>query len=120
MTIFETLIVAHILGDWIFQTEWMAENKSKKVSAMIVHLFIYHLFVLLALRYKIGFEDMSVYLVLLLMIIIHTLLDLRWTVENLIKFLRINVKREPDKWLNITIDQALHILLLACVSINYS
>ena len=120
MTLFETLFVAHILGDWLFQTEWMAENKNKKISAMIVHLIIYHIFILAALRWKIGFEDLSIYFVLLIMIAVHTLLDLRWTVETLIKALRINVKREPDKWLNIAIDQALHIILLAVVSVYYS
>lgn len=120
MTLFESLFVAHLLGDWLFQTEWMALNKNKKVTAMVTHLVIYHLFILGVLGWHFSFSNLSIYVVLLLMIVVHALLDLQWTVLAIIKFLRITVKREPEKWIMVAVDQTLHILLLAAVTIYLS
>jgi len=38
---FGTLILAHLLGDFVFQTDWMAQNKSKGSLACAVHCAVY-------------------------------------------------------------------------------
>lgn len=35
------LLVAHFLGDFILQTDWMAINKSKRWDALSAHAFVY-------------------------------------------------------------------------------
>jgi hypothetical protein len=35
------LIIIHYIGDFLFQTEWMAINKSKSITILISHTFIY-------------------------------------------------------------------------------
>lgn len=119
MTVFESLIVAHILGDWIFQTEWMAVNKIKKALPLIVHVFIYHIFIWIALGYQYGYANIKVYAVLLILMIIHALLDVKWTVDGFMRFMRINVNREPNIVLQLSIDQSLHIILLAAAVIYF-
>lgn len=40
------LVLAHYLGDWRFQSNWMAQNKSKKLEALTAHCFVYSIFFL--------------------------------------------------------------------------
>lgn len=35
------VIAAHTLGDWMFQTQWMASNKSKSLWPLVVHIAVY-------------------------------------------------------------------------------
>lgn len=41
MTVIYVLLVAHFVGDFICQTDWMAVNKSKNWEALAVHVFVY-------------------------------------------------------------------------------
>lgn len=45
MTIPLSLLVAHYVGDFRFQSDWMATNKSKSWSALAAHCFVYSLIV---------------------------------------------------------------------------
>lgn len=53
-----SLIVAHFLGDWVLQTDWMALNKAKSWLALNAHCFVVG-FVLL-LWASIYYHDSSV------------------------------------------------------------
>lgn len=44
-----TLLVAHFVGDFILQSDWMALNKSKDVNALITHVWVYTLTMAVAL-----------------------------------------------------------------------
>lgn len=44
------LLVFHWLGDFVFQSDWMATNKSKKLDALIVHSLVYTYTLLLGLN----------------------------------------------------------------------
>lgn len=49
MTIVYVLLVAHFVGDFICQTDWMAINKSKRWDALALHVSAYALVVVLIL-----------------------------------------------------------------------
>lgn len=36
-------LIAHFVGDFLFQTDWMALNKSKRFDALTIHVAIYSL-----------------------------------------------------------------------------
>ena len=111
MTLFEYLILAQILGDWLLQTEWQAVNKRTSWAALFTHVVIYHALVLAAFIYQEGTDRAIVYAAVGVLAITHALLD-RFTVVPLMRALRLVVKREPDRALMLGVDQAIHILLL--------
>ena len=41
MTPFELFVICHIAGDYIFQNNWMALNKTKDSTSLLVHCTIY-------------------------------------------------------------------------------
>ena len=43
MSLFDLLVVAHFVGDWMFQTNWMADNKRGRPwsAECIVHCVVY-------------------------------------------------------------------------------
>lgn len=43
-------LIAHLLGDYVFQNQWMADNKTKAWGAACVHVAIYSLIVALLLK----------------------------------------------------------------------
>lgn len=120
MTLFESLLIAHILGDWIFQSEWMAVNKESRLQALIVHLVVYHAFVLVALGIHLGFGNSEIYLLTMLLMITHAVLDRRRALGWFMRVMSISVRREPERLLAVAVDQSLHILMLAALTIYIS
>lgn len=43
MTTIYVLLVAHFVGDFLCQTDWMALNKSKRWDALALHVLVYTL-----------------------------------------------------------------------------
>ena len=116
MTLFESLFLAHILGDWILQTEWQAVNKSTSWRALLTHVFVYHVVILVVLGIRIGWTHPLVYEVVLALAVTHILLD-RFSVVPLMRALRITVDREPDRVLELAVDQSVHLLLLGLATL---
>ena len=117
MTIFEMLVLAHLVGDWIIQTEYEAMNKVKGNFfnlALYKHCFMYTLcFVPVFLVAGINWWW------LLLVFWSHMFLDRRWPVIWWIE----KVKRTSPEtinnlfWLVIAVDQIMHILILVVIVI---
>lgn len=63
MTLFETLLLAHIAGDWLLQNEWQAVNKSQNPWALLSHIGLYHSIILAVLLPKFGIMNIRVYIV---------------------------------------------------------
>ena len=118
MTLFENLLMAHLAGDWIFQTEWQALNKTRSWRALLAHVSAYHLLVLGILLSRFGLAEPRVYLAVALLAVSHALLDRRDPLIWLMRKLRIVVEREPPFWLVMAVDQSVHILLLGLVAIQ--
>ena len=112
MTLFESLLLAHIVGDWLLQTEWQALNKVHNWRALLSHVVVHHLVVLGVLLARFGFQDIRVFVVVGLLAVSHAILDRHWPVVWLMRALKHIVVRPPERWLTIVIDQAIHILLL--------
>ena len=120
MTIFESLLLAHIVGDWLLQTEWQANNKIHKWQALLSHVIVYHLVILAVLIAWFGFRNTTVYITVAVLAVTHAVLDLRRPVEWIMKMLRHSVTNQSERWLVIVIDQSIHIILIGLASLFLS
>ena len=75
MTILESLLLAHVLGDWILQPNWQAQHKRHSWRAMWAHVSMYHLVVLAVLVWRFGFRSWQVYAVVAGLAVTHAFLD---------------------------------------------
>ena len=113
MSLFDKLLVAHLVGDWLLQTEWQALNKSRDYRALFSHVSIYSAVMLSVLVVDFGFRNIYVYAVIVMFWLSHALLDRGGFVIPFMKTLRMIVDREPQRWLTMMTDQILHILIIA-------
>jgi hypothetical protein len=120
MSLFDKLLVAHLVGDWLLQTEWQAVNKTKNYRALLSHIGVYSVIMLGVLILDFGFQNIYVYIMVGMLALSHALLDRRWPVIRLMEAFRLIVKREPERWLVMAIDQVLHIALLAIAAVVLS
>jgi hypothetical protein len=120
VTIFEGLLMAHLLGDWLLQTEWQVLNKAKNVRALATHVAIYHAVVLVVLLFGFSLRFVPVIAVVVALGVLHAILDRRAPVKGLMNVLRLTVTREQDQWLAVVVDQAIHLLSLGVVSLILS
>jgi len=117
VTVFESLLVAHIVGDWLLQTEWQAVEKARHWRAMWAHVFVYHSVVLCVLVAHFGFRDFRVYVIVVLLALSHAILDRGWPVLRLMRILRVSVERPNERWLTVAFDQSVHIVLIALATL---
>lgn len=100
------LIVGHMVGDFLFQTRWMAENKASKWDALLIHSFLYTFIIAVFAWPAGGLTWWS----LLIILVAHIALDRR----GFTKFWLRNVNKSDDMfWLVIVHDQTWHLLALA-------
>jgi hypothetical protein len=117
VTIFEGLLMAHLLGDWLLQTEWQAQNKASNWRAMLSHVVVYHAIVFIVLYFGFQLRAAPTIAVVLVLSVLHAILDRKSVIESIMKRLRITVHREPERWLIIAVDQSVHLLLLGGASL---
>jgi hypothetical protein len=120
MTLFDKLLVAHLVGDWLLQTEWQALNKGQNYRALFSHIGIYSLIIFGVLVIDFGFQYINVYLAVAILALAHAFLDRGWPVVRFMKTFRLIVEREPERWLMMAVDQSIHILLLAIAALALS
>lgn len=110
MNLFTWLLVGHLVGDFIFQTRWMAENKASKWVPLLVHSAVYTMCVYLL---SLGGEGLS-WPATGFIFITHCLLDRR----EFVRFWTDKVTGAKDvMWLNIIVDQSWHIVILAVATL---
>ncbi|WP_046176064.1 DUF3307 domain-containing protein [Domibacillus indicus] len=106
---FDFLLLAHLAGDYLFQTSWMARYKASRWVPLLTHCFVYTLTV--SLFALIAFGGLSLPAVAFIFIT-HILLDRRtfvsWWVRTIMK------TNGPEAgWLGIVVDQIFHLFVLA-------
>ena len=117
MTIFEGLLMAHLLGDWLLQTEWQAVNKARHFGALLTHLVVSHAVIFAVLFWGFGLSLLPVVIVTVGLAVIHGILDGTGFLPWLMRTMRLFVKREPEKWIMVIFDQVIHLLLLGAATL---
>lgn len=108
--IFLYLIVGHVVGDFLLQTSWQAENKGRIWRALISHGLVYSIAI-----YIITLIVGSISLISIAIIFIsHILLDkghfVNWWIENIKK------EQTDDERIRFIVDQSLHLLVLLIIT----
>ena len=104
LTIFEQALVMHLIGDWILQNHWMAENKPNlRHPAAWVHTAIHMVLLSLVLGWVGG----------LVLGFLHMLVDTRGPLTWWRKRFRMTTEGPYALPVAICSDQVLHILCIA-------
>ncbi|MDA8096299.1 MAG: DUF3307 domain-containing protein [Clostridia bacterium] len=110
MNIFCWLLVGHLVGDFLLQTRWMADRKANAWAPLLAHSLLYT--TAIAVFGYIG-GGLS-WLVLLVVLISHVILDRRGLVRFWVRYVN---KADDLLWMRIVIDQIWHILVLALITL---
>ncbi len=117
MSLFDSMLVAHLLGDWIFQTEWQALHKAKSLAALLTHVVTYHLILLAVLLLQLPVNDWHPYAAVAVLAVTHAWLDRRANLAAFMRAVHIVRERPAEGWLLMTVDQAIHVCLLAAAAV---
>lgn len=116
MTLFEWLLVGHLIGDWILQNDWMARHKLNGLfnRALLLHCAIYTAALLPGyfvsadspptLPASLGFA--------LLVYISHWLIDALGLARRWTRFFR----QTDAPFMRIVVDQSMHVVVLALLT----
>lgn len=108
MNLFESLLIGHLVGDFLLQNRWMAENENRRLSPLLLHCLVYTLAIYFFSRPAGGISLIA----LAVVYFSHALLDQRQVVQWWME----KITRSADiKWLHVAADQTFHILILAAV-----
>lgn len=109
--IFLFLLVGHAVGDFLLQTSWQAENKSRIWKALITHSLVYSTVIYLLTLMAGGISLASTVIVFLS----HVLLDK----GNIVKWWLKTIKKEQidNTQKRFLVDRSLHVLVLLIVTI---
>lgn len=106
MTLFDWLLVGHLVGDYLLQNRWMAIGKFNYWLPLLVHSTVYTITVTLLALLDGGLNWNAIALIFLA----HVLLDRR----GFVKFWTERITGSANvPWLIIMVDQAWHIVVLA-------
>ncbi|GIP33350.1 DUF3307 domain-containing protein [Paenibacillus sp. J2TS4] len=109
---FDLLLIAHLIGDYLLQTEWMAKYKAERWGALLTHSLVYTAVIaLFAFLWIPG--GVSIWGILLVFGS-HVFLDRRKPVAYWYEKI-MRVTDERSKWLMIIVDQTFHLIVLALI-----
>jgi len=106
------VLVGHLLGDWIVQTDAQAEWKAVSWAAMGRHMLGYHLTLGIAAGVVLG-PSVELLVLLVVSTVTHGFIDRRWPVVRLLRATGSPWFAEQP-WGVLCADQALHLSIL-CV-----
>jgi len=69
------LMFIHWVGDFLFQTPWMGENKSKNFKALVTHTTVYTLIMMFGSVYWLEFSISDIFMFGLITFACHTITD---------------------------------------------
>lgn len=111
VSLFDALFVGHLVGDYLAQTAWMADHKATRAGPLLVHALVYSLAVAAAGRIQGGLPLWA----LPVLFASHVVLDRRAFVRFWVRTVQ-GVHRAGDRWLYISGDQAMHVLVLGAIA----
>lgn len=112
MSIFECLLVGHFVGDFLFQTRWMAEQKKDSLVVMCIHSCIYT-----ASLYLFSWAVVPLTFVQIVLIFIsHAVIDARVLTDWWLKYISGYRDGGCHLWLQVMNDQVLHLCIIFAVS----
>lgn len=116
MTIFEWLLVGHLIGDWVFQNDWMARHKQNGLfnRAILLHCAVYT-FVLVLVYLLPGAAARSTTPTLLFALFVylsHWLIDATGLASLWMRFFR----QTDALFMRIAVDQIFHVVVLALLA----
>ncbi|CAM1341074.1 DUF3307 domain-containing protein [Tenacibaculum aestuarii] len=100
MILFLKLLVAHLLGDFVFQPKnWVKDKEKKKIKSpkLYAHIGVHAIFLLILLQFNLQYWS-----IFLLIIISHFIVDLG----------KLYLQKKKNKRLFFFLDQAFHLLFL--------
>ena len=116
MSLFDWLLVGHLAGDFLLQTEGMAKNKAQNWSWMLRHIGLYMaVMTVLIAAYSLR-HPIPLWLVVVALLFIgstHMFLDRRGFT---LRWMRLVGVSADHAWLPIVMDQVFHLVVLAVVA----
>ncbi|WNS82474.1 DUF3307 domain-containing protein [Domibacillus sp. DTU_2020_1001157_1_SI_ALB_TIR_016] len=105
---FNLLLLAHLIGDYLFQTSWMARHKVSRWVPLLAHCFLYTFIVSLFSWLTFGgLSPLAIAFIFLTHVIIKRRTLVAWRVRTVMK------ARGPESgWLGMIVDQIFHLLVL--------
>lgn len=116
MSLFDWLLVGHLVGDFLLQTDGMAKYKAQSWTWMLKHVGLYLLVMAIVLGAYSFSHPVPLWALALALLFIgatHLILDQRGVTHAWMRLIGIS----PDLgWLTIVIDQVFHLLVLVIVA----
>lgn len=112
MTLFDWLLIGHLIGDWAFQNEWMVRHKQDALfnRAVFVHCGLYTLVLVIILWLTTHSLPGSDFLIFGAVIYLsHWLID----ATNAAEYWMRGFQQSNVLFVRIVVDQAAHLLILA-------
>lgn len=104
------LLVGHMVGDYLLQTSWMADNKASRWWPLLVHASVYTICIWVISLPAGGLS----YRGLLLVFLAHLVLDRRGAVAW---WVRTICGADHLPWMLTVVDQSWHLLVLAAAAL---
>ncbi len=113
MTLFEWLLVGHLIGDWVLQNDWMARHKQNGLinRAILVHCTVYTaMLVLVYFLPAASPRTLSTALLFAVLVYVsHWLIDATGLARRWMGFFH----QTDVLFMRIAVDQILHVVVLA-------
>ena len=110
MSTFDWLLIGHLVGDWLLQSDWMAQEKRQGLvtKAGMVHFTVYTAVLLFIIRWANINSQATYWLWGLIIFVSHWLIDATDVVDYWMQLFGQNNKSV----VRLMIDQTMHILVL--------
>ena len=119
MNAFTWLLVGHMVGDWLLQSDWMAREKKQSFisKAGMTHFVLYTIVVMAMVWLFCGDGKSPIYYLAIGLVIFvsHWLIDATTIVERWMQFYGQDSNRD---FMRIIVDQTMHLVVLAVLAVG--
>lgn len=116
MSLFDWLLVGHLVGDFLMQTEMMAKCKVQSWPWMVKHVGRYMAAMMAVIGAYALTHPVPFWLVVVVLLFIagtHVVLDRRHFTQGWMRLVGVST---DHPWMPIVVDQVFHVLVLAVVA----